>query len=86
MSDHSVVDLDEIMFSRYATNAYLKFVEQVGSALSAAGLMPRDPKNVPLEQGRLEADGTLTIFVELPTGIEVAMNVPKGHWAWARRQ
>jgi hypothetical protein len=38
-------------------------------------------ERIPDEQGRIEDDGNLTIFVALPDGREIALRVPREHWA-----
>ena len=83
MDDESVVDLDETLISPVMFRAYQAFAERVAATLVGSGV---DPRSIPDEQGRIEANGSLTIFVQLPNGIEVSMSVPKEHWAWARRQ
>jgi hypothetical protein len=85
MSDENVIDLDEVLISPVAFREYHEFAKRIARALGESGLMP-NPENIPDEQGRVEADGSLTIFVRLPNGIEVSMRVPKEHWQWTRRQ
>ena len=41
-----------------------------------------DPEEIPDEQGRLETDGSLTIFVVLPNGEEMSLRVPPDQWSW----
>ncbi len=77
----NTIDLASVNFTPEAVEAYKAFTERIVQALIATDLAP-DPKNIPDEQGRLESDGSLTIFVSLPNDVEVSMNVPKGHWAW----
>ena len=38
--------------------------------------------SIPDERGRVEEDGSLTIYVDLPGGIEVKMSVPPDQWDW----
>ena len=83
--DKKVIDLAETLISPAAFHAYSDFAKRIVLALAAGGLAV-DPKKIPDEQGRVEKDGSLTVFVKLPNGVEVSMSVPKDHWAWVRRQ
>lgn len=42
-----------------------------------------DPSQVPNERARVEPDGRLVIFVELPDGMVVSMDVSPSEWRWA---
>lgn len=39
-----------------------------------------DPEQIPNEEARLGADGSLEIFVRLPGGGELNLIIPSGHW------
>lgn len=39
-------------------------------------------ESVPLERGKIEEDGTLFVYVSLPTVGRVGMRVPSSQWAW----
>lgn len=43
----------------------------------------RGPSDVGDEMARIEADGSLTIYLPLPDGAEVSMRVEPDEWAWA---
>jgi len=51
----------------------------------AVGLLPRgiNIASIPDEQAYVQPDGTLLIFVELPTGNRVEMRVSPDNWVWA---
>ena len=57
----------------------MEVAKTIGPKLIASGT---DPRDIPDEQGRVEDDGSLTIFVSLPDGGEVSMTVPKEQWTW----
>jgi len=80
-----MIDLAETLITPAAFRAYREFAERALVALAEAGITV-DPKAIPDEQGRVEADGSLTIFVEIPNVGEVSMSIPKGQWAWTRRR
>ena len=42
----------------------------------------RRPADIPDELARVEPDGALTIYVQLPDGAEVSMRVEPAEWAW----
>lgn len=73
-----VIDLATVLISPAVYRAWLEVVSNAVPRLLAAGI---DPRQLPDEQGRIEDDGSLTIFVVLPNGGEVSMPVPKGQWA-----
>lgn len=76
----NVVDLEYILLSREAYQAYSQLAQRVALALRELNI---DPVRIPDEQGRVNEDGSLDIFVTLPDDKgEVSMNVPKGQWAW----
>jgi hypothetical protein len=80
MTEREIDDLDLVLISQAVWN---KWVHEV--APKVAKLMARahiHPNQVPEEQGRVEEDGSLTIFVRFPDGKEVGMRVPPGQWAW----
>lgn len=75
----NVIDLDDVMLSREVFDVWNEFAKRTATQLQSLGVT--DPSQVPDEQGRVNADGSLTIFVALPNG-EVSMTVPKEHWAY----
>jgi hypothetical protein len=72
-------DLDLVLLTPAVVRAWSDEVApRAARLLAAAGY--RGP--IPDERGRVEEDGTLTIYVALPGGGEVSMSVPAGQWAW----
>lgn len=41
-----------------------------------------DPDDIPLEKARVEPDGRLVIYVEMPDGSEVSMHLHPSEWRW----
>lgn len=82
MSNNNVIDLDDVLLTVTAVNQWHAFAGQVAAGIRALGIT--DPEQIPIEQGRVNPDGTLTIFVTLPQG-EVSMVVPREHWAYRSR-
>lgn len=39
--------------------------------------------HIPDEMARVEADGSLTLYVPLPDGTEISMRVAASDWAWS---
>ena len=75
-----IVDLDTVILSRDAVVAWHAMVPQIGTIFIALGM--KSGKDIPIEQGRVEEDGTLSIFVPLPNGKgEISMRVPPDQWA-----
>ena len=58
----NVVDLDEVLISPATLHVYREFADRIALALVRAGV---DPMSIPIEQGRIEADGGLTVFVAI---------------------
>lgn len=78
----NVIDLDKVLFSEEAVAAWMSIVPRVALAFQAVGICPEE---IPDEQARIESDGSLTIFMEIPGGRgEVSLTIPPG--AWARLQ
>lgn len=76
-----VIDLSRIMLSQDAVTAWTELAQRLGATLQTLRI---DAKDIPDEQGRIETDGNLTIFVELPGGKgEISLRVPPGAWARA---
>jgi hypothetical protein len=74
-SQSEVLDLDTVLISAATWCAWDAVVRR--SLPQFRGL---DPRDIPDEQGRIASDGSLTIFVALPGGREIALNVPPGEW------
>ncbi|MBI2356068.1 MAG: hypothetical protein HYV13_02595 [Candidatus Doudnabacteria bacterium] len=71
------VDLDELLLSPRAVFGWLAKVRE-----SAVALEGVNPQLIPDERARINDDGTLTIFVEIPGIITISMEVPRGDWAY----
>ncbi len=83
MKKNKIDDLDLVLLTPAVVRAWvLEVVPRAMSLLAAAGV---SPDSIPDERGRVEADGSLTIYVALPGGTEVSMSVPAGQWAWAKK-
>ncbi len=76
---NNVIDLDDVLLSRDVFSAWNEFAQRIAMQLQSLSIT--DPSQIPDEQGRINTDGSLTIFVTLPNG-EVSMIVPKGHWTY----
>lgn len=73
------IDLAGVQFSEEVVVAWKEMAQRIVPLILESGI---DPKNIPDEQGRVSADGTLTVFISLPNGIRVSMEVPKEHWSY----
>ena len=78
----NVIDLDDVMISPAAFGAWNEFAKRIAEQIRLLGVT--DPSQVPDEQGRVNPDGSLTIFITLPNS-EVSMTVPKEHWAYRQK-
>lgn len=78
----NIIDTDDVMLSRDVFEAWNEFTKRIAAQLELLGVT--GPSQVPDEQGRVNADGSLIIFVALPNG-EVSMTVPKEHWAYRQK-
>lgn len=76
------VNLDEILLSEDATIAWREMAGRVAVALQHIGKMRSKTLSIPDERARVNDDGTLTIFVNIPDVIDVSMPVPVGHWGY----
>lgn len=71
-------DLDLVLLTPAVVRAWVnEVVPRAVSLLIAAGM---SPDSIPDERGRVETDGSLTIYVSLPGGGEVGMSVPPSQW------
>lgn len=75
------IDLDLVLITPEVLRAWRDEVApQAARLLIAAGYSGP----IPDERGRVEADGSLTIFVTLAGHGEVGMSVPHDHWTWVK--
>ena len=75
------IGLDEVMLSTSAVTAWHEMAARVAPALQQIGKMRRETLSIPDERVRVNDDGTLTIFVNVPGAINVSMDVPAGQWS-----
>lgn len=73
-----IIDLDQINIAPAVYEAWQELARKVGDLAVHLGISPAE---IPDEQARVEDDGSLTIFVELPRFGEVSLSVPPAHWA-----
>lgn len=71
------IDLDNVLLSPATVVAWQEL-----AARTATGLQSFEVRNIPDERARVNDDGTLTIFVNVPNTIEMSMNVPAEQWAY----
>lgn len=76
------INLDEVMLSSDAAAAWYEMAGRVAVALQRIGKMRAKTLSIPDERARVNDDGTLTIFVNIPDVIDVSMPVPVGHWGY----
>lgn len=74
-----IIDLDQVNISSAVYQAWQALAKHFAEIAVLLGI---PPDKIPDEQGRIENDGSLTIFVELPNIGEVSLRVPPGQWAW----
>lgn len=75
----NVIDLDKILLSEEAVAAWMAIVPRVARAFQAVGIRPEE---IPDERARIESDGSLKIFVEVPGGCgEISLTIPPESWA-----
>ena len=78
-----IVDLADVVVTTAVFRAWFAIARHVVLALRQAA-DKRPPSRIADEKGRIEDDGSLTIFVTLPDGGEASLTVPPGEWM--RRQ
>ena len=70
--------LDNVLLSRWAYDAWIDRASQAAQSINGVA-----PETIPDEMAKPLPDGSLLIWVDLPSG-RVELTVPKGHWAWRR--
>lgn len=73
------IDLDDIMLTPAVVAAYSELAKRIAIALQER---INDASSIPDERVRMNDDGTLTIFVNIPEVIDVSMDVPADQWAY----
>lgn len=71
--------LSRVLLSASAVERWHALARDIASTNHGAGV---DAASIPDELARVEADGSLTIYVTLPTGAEVSMRVEPSEWSW----
>jgi len=77
--ERRVINLDDVLVSPQAYQRWQQTVREALERYRGSGI---DPSDIPNEQGRVEGDGRLTIFVTMPDKSEVSMSVPADQWKW----
>jgi len=72
-------DLDLVLLTPAVVREWTDEIAPRAAALLAASGY-QGP--IPDERGRVEEDGSLTIYVALPGGAEIGMSVLSLEWAW----
>lgn len=78
-----IIDLDNVMLSAEAAAAWQEMASRMSLALGQLQALGRSirSEDIPDEQGQIEEDGSLTIFVEIEGILSVSMPIPPDHWA-----
>jgi hypothetical protein len=76
------VNLDGIILSEAAVVAWHEMAGKVAIALQHIGKMREKIISVPDERVKVNDNGTLTIFVNIPDVIDISMDVPADHWSY----
>lgn len=83
MSNPMMRDLDDVLLSPAAVDGWSAVVAATMPALVATGVLP---DQIPTEQAEELPDGSLRIFVRVPTPgggtVEPELIVPAGQWTW----
>lgn len=72
------ISLDKILLSERAVVEWQKVAYAKALKLARMGV---DPRTIPDEEAEILQDGSLRIYVELPTGETADMIVPPQEWA-----
>lgn len=71
--------LDKVMLTEQAVSRWYAYIASNEVNQKLRGL---NSKLIPDEDARINADGTLTIFVLLPDGDEVSLNLSASDWGY----
>lgn len=71
--------LDKVMLTEQAVRQWYSYI---GSAEVGRRIDAFNPMQIPDEDARINADGTLTIFFFLPDGDEVSLNLSASDWGY----
>jgi hypothetical protein len=73
------IDLDEIILTPTAFQAWEQKAAQAAQIMSLLGI---PASSIPDEEAGILRNGNLKIYVKIPGGVEVSMEVPKEHWSY----
>ena len=76
------IDPDKVNLSPAAVKAWQEMCDQIAIAIGYMAEMGREIPPIPDERARINDDGSLTIFVEIPDIMSVSMNVPADQWEY----
>lgn len=76
-----IVNLDEVLLTSEVVVAWNEFTKRMAFTLALMG-RKFHLSQAPDEKARVEGNGTLTIFCEVPGIGEISLNVPPEHWSW----
>lgn len=77
------IDLDEVTISPATLVAWHGVAQRLALALRELKRLGREIPEIPIERGRVEDDGTLTVYIDLPGLISASISVPRDQWKWA---
>lgn len=81
--DRVVNIIDRIVLTPEMVSAWTEVCRQARREARKRGIDPAEALgSLPDEAARDNGDGSVTIYVPLPVGGELAMRVPRGQWAW----
>ena len=81
MSHQDEDTLSRVMITASVAQRWSEHARTTFSELAARGALPV-VTTIPDERVRVEPDGSLTMYVQIPEGIEVSMRVEPGEWGW----
>jgi hypothetical protein len=80
MADSEEDTLSRVAITEAVTIRWDEAAKKVVRALISKGLY--DPSLIPDELARVRADGSLEIYVDLPTGERISIMAAPDEWAW----
>ena len=80
MFDHDNDDtLSRVSITEAVMERWVEAAKRAAATLALSGL---DPTSIPDELAAVQADGSLLIYVDLPTGLRVSVIAEPGEWVW----
>lgn len=78
--------LNLVVLTPVAVSTYQHFAQQAATVLAELGAL-ESPEQIPEEQGTEQPDGSLLVWVDLPSKLvpRLEFKIPKGQWAWKDR-